>query len=38
MIFFRAFMLISYGSAALTTALILLLRYRWRRSKALQEP
>ena len=38
MTFYRAFVLISYGSAALTTVLVLVLRYCWRRSKQLREP
>ncbi len=38
MTFYRAFVLISYGSVALTTTLVVVLRYCWRRRKPLQEP
>ena len=38
MAFYRTFEMIGYGSAGLTAALILLLRYCWRRGKPLQEP
>jgi len=38
MTFYRAFVLISYASVALTATLVLVLRYCWRRSKPLQEP
>ena len=38
MTFYRAFVLISYGSVALTATLVVVLRCCWRRSKALQEP
>jgi hypothetical protein len=38
MAFYRSFELIGYGSGGLTAVLILVLRYRWRRGKSLQEP